>query len=106
MDRKTYQKWKELLSEYWSGGLSMNEYCRRRQLNPKTANHWKNIIQKERMKNAGDSAELEIVPLNLAGGISSSVSGIRLKIGNVCIELQKDFDIQTLKKVFSLLEAR
>ena len=88
--------------------MSLAEYCRRTQLNMKTASKWRN-----RFKALGDeekSAEeiLEIVPLKTAliGTEQQTGSGIHLVLGDLHLELDSGFDETTLKRVLQILEER
>ena len=105
---KCFRKWKKNLSGFWTSGLSLAEYCRRTQLNMKTASKWRN-----RFNALGDeekSAEeiLEIVPLKtvLIGTEQKDRSGIRLTVGDLHLELDRGFDETTLKRVLQILEER
>lgn len=109
MHGKIYRKWKRLLAEFWTSHLTLAEYCRLHNLNPKCAGRWKNIFLKERCRRIDCPAELEIVPVNLHEAESvckTRSSGVRLELGELRIELQTDFDMQTLKDVLSLLGVR
>ena len=105
---KCFRKWKKNLSGFWTSGLSLAEYCRRTQLNMKTASKWRN-----RFKALGDEEKsveeiLEIVPVkeSLLGPKQQIVSGIRLVLGDLHLELDRGFDETTLKRVLQILEER
>ena len=105
---KCFRKWKKNLSGFWTSGLTLAEYCRRTQLNVKTASKWRN-----RFKALGDEEKsteeiLEIVPLkeSLLGTKQQAVSGIHLTLGDLHVELDSGFDETTLKRVLQILEER
>ena len=110
MHREFYiQKWKKLLADFWTSHLSLAEYCRQHNLSRKTAGRWKIIFQREECQRIDSLSELEIVPVSQSHQETTCEqmnSGVRLEVGELHIELQKDFDLQTLKNVLSLLEVR
>ena len=108
MQGKCFKKWKKDLSEFWTSGLTLAEYCRRTGLNIKTASKWRNRFKKlgYGVKAAPAEEKLEIVPLNtsLIGTEQKTVSGVHLTLGELHLELDPGFDETTLKRVFQLLE--
>ena len=108
MRGKCFRKWKKNLSGFWSSGLSLAEYCRRTQLNVKTASKWRNRFKSLGYEKKVTEESLEIVPLKtvLIGTEQKDRSGIRLTVGDLHLELDRGFDETTLKRVLQILEER
>ncbi len=105
MHEEVYHKWKEYLAGFWSSGLTLAEYCRQHNLNSKTAGRWKNTFLKEGIDHLRPLDKLDIVQLNVKElSRQQQSSGVILELGEIRIELEKDFDSKTLKQVLSLLE--
>ena len=105
---KCFRKWKKNLSGFWISGLSLAEYCRRTQLNVKTASKWRNRFKSLGYEEKSTEEILEIVPLkeSLIGTEQKDCSGIRLTVGDLHLELDRGFDETTLKRVLRILEER
>ena len=102
-ERKSREYWEDQLSEYWDGGLSIGEYCELKDLQRESARRWIRRLGKERGKESG----LELVEVkNEAAREVKSFSGIRLKMGNWEIELDRDFEQTTLLELLDLFERR
>lgn len=105
---KCFRKWKKNLSGFWTSGLSLAEYCRRTQLNMKTASKWRNRFKALGYEKKVTEGSMEIVPLKtvLIGTEQKDCSGIRLTLGDLHLELDRGFDETTLKRVLRILEER
>ncbi len=102
------QYWEEQLSEYWSSGFSIPEYCELKDLAYESARRWVRIFSKERETSTGPDKEeplelIEVKPPRMEP--VSKGTGVRLKVGLVDILLAKDFDGSVLAKVLKVLEA-
>lgn len=107
MQKKVYQRWKRLLAGFWTSNSTLAEYCRQHNLNYKNASRWKRNLQNAGNDTIDSPAELEFVQLDLGRRFyPPQSSGIRLELGELRIEVEKDFDPQTLKQILSLLEVR
>lgn len=100
------QYWKEQLAEYWGNGFSIAEYCELKELSYESARRWIRIFDKERDGASGaeeDAIELiEVKPPQMVSAPKGS--GVHLKIGEVDILLEKDFDESVLSDVLKVLE--
>ena len=105
---KCFRKWKKNLSGFWTSGLTLAEYCRRTQLNVKTASKWRNRFKSLGYEKKVTEESLEIVPLKtvLIGTEQKDSSGIHLVLGDLHLELDSGFDETTLKRVLQILEER
>ena len=105
---KCFRKWKKNLSGFWTSGLTLAEYCRRTQLNVKTASKWRNRFKSLGYEKKVTEESLEIVPLKtvLIGTEQKDSSGIHLVLGDLHLELDRGFDETTLKRVLQILEER
>jgi len=101
-----YKRWKSQLAGYWESGLSLAEYCRRNNLNIKTASKWRRRLNSDFVRRSGNPASkveaLEIV--SISPPVILRNSGISLEVGKLHIALQSDFDISTLHRLLSALE--
>ena len=103
---KCFRKWKKNLSGFWHSGLSLAEYCRRNELNVKSAQKWKSRFKTLGYEESVTEERLEIVPLKttLIGTEPKECSGVHLTLGELHLELDTGFDETTLKRVFQILE--
>ena len=108
MRGKCFRKWKKNLSGFWTSGLSLAEYCRRTQLNVKTASKWRNRFKSLGYEKKVTEGNLEIVPLkeSLLGTEQQTGSGIHLTLGDLHVELDSGFDETTLKRILRIWEER
>ena len=90
-ERRSRDYWREQLSEYWDGGLTIQEYCE--------------LKKKEREGKSPASGELEFVevPLAAGGARNGSDSGISLHAAGFEIQVTCDFDQATLLNVLTVL---
>ena len=79
-ERRSRDYWREQLSEYWDGGLTIQEYCELKDLPYESVRRWIGILKKERAGKSPASGELEFVevPLPAGGARNGSDSGISL----------------------------
>ena len=102
-ERRSREYWEDQLSEYWDGGLSIVEYCELKDLQRESARRWIRRLEKERGKETG----LELLEVkNEAAREVKGFSGIRLKMENWAIELDRDFEQTTLLELLDLFEGR
>ena len=47
-ERRSRDYWREQLSEYWDGGLTIQEYCELKDLPYENVRRWIGILKKER----------------------------------------------------------
>ena len=47
-ERRGRDYWREQLSEYWDGGLMIQEYCELKDLSYESVCHWIGLLKKER----------------------------------------------------------
>ena len=105
---KCFRNWKKNLSGFWTSGLTLAEYCRRTNLNEKSAGRWMNRFKSLGYEKKVTEGNLEIVPLKtvLIGTEQKDRSGIHLVLGDLHLELDRGFDETTLKRVLQILEER
>ena len=107
-ERRSRDYWREQLSEYWDGGLTIQEYCELKDLPYESVRRWIGILKKEREGNSPASGELEFVevPLPTGGARNGSDSGISLHAAGFEIQVTCDFDQATLLNVLTVLSNR
>jgi len=90
------------------------EYCRRHGLCSKTAWVWAKRLRSEKTAVADT---LELVPVKLPAQLelpglprlasrAERDSGIRLEFGTMNVSLSVDFDVEALRRILAVLEAR
>lgn len=104
-ERRGRDYWREQLSEYWDGGLTIQEYCELKDLPYESVRRWIGILKKEREGKSPVSGELEFVevPLSAGGARNGSDSGISLHAAGFEIQVTCDFDQATLLNVLTVL---
>ena len=104
-ERRSRDYWREQLSEYWDGGLTIQEYCELKDLPYENVRRWIGILKKEREGKSPASGELEFVevPLAAGGARNGSDSGISLHAAGFEIQVTCDFDQATLLNVLTVL---
>ena len=107
-ERRSRDYWREQLSEYWDGGLTIQEYCELKDLPYENVRRWIGILKKEREGKSPASGELEFVevPLAAGGARNGSDSGISLHAAGFEIQVTCDFDQATLLNVLTVLRSR
>ena len=93
-----YAHWREVIEEQKSSGLSIADYCRSRNIRSSYFYSWRRRIQKRQMSGSGF--------LELRSSVSGPDTGIRIGFGNLCIEVQRNFDPITLRSVLACIESR
>lgn len=96
--------WSDQITKWQASGLSQVQYCRDNQLNKYTFLYWKTKFEKQQ-------PILPLLPVSIRPDSRSlSVSkhtGIQLTFnGLLRIQLEADFDPNTLSRLIDLLEAR
>ena len=56
-ERRSRDYWREQLSEYWDGGLTIQEYCELKDLPYENVRRWIGILKKEREGKSPASGE-------------------------------------------------
>ena len=90
--------WREVLETQKTSGLSIADYCRSRDIRTNVFYAWRRRIQKRQMPGSG-FVELQSL-------VSDNDTGIRIVSGNLCIEVQRNFDPTTLRSVVACLTFR
>jgi len=101
------QYWKEQLAEYWGSGFSIPEYCELKELSYESARRWVRIFEKEHnVASETEEEAIELIEVKPPRTVfDPKNSGVRLKVGEINILLEKDFDSSVLSDVLKLLEA-
>ena len=104
-ERRSRDYWREQLSEYCDGGLTIQEYYELKDLPYENVRRWIGILKKERAGKSPASGELEFVevPLPAGGARNGSDSGISLHAIGFEIQVTCDFDQATLLNVLTVL---
>ena len=92
--------WEHHVATWQTSGLSQMGYCREHGLSQKSFVYWKKRV-------SIDPATLSLVELPLPGQIPvyPSCTPLRLLIGGrYCIEIDRGFDGETLRRVMEVLE--
>ena len=100
------RRWKQALAGYWGSGLSLAEYCCRHELNYKNALRWHVRLRRDFSES---ELPLEIVQLPslpfASARHAAKSSGVKLELGRLGVLLNPGFDIETLRRVLTVLEA-
>ncbi|HOE76571.1 MAG: hypothetical protein GYA67_14105 [Smithella sp.] len=91
-----YAHWRDVIETQKTSGLSIAAYCRNQQIRSNDFYAWRRRISKRQTARQGF---LELSP----SVISSSDTGFRIILGNLCIEVQRHFDPATLRTVVACL---
>ena len=97
--------WREQLSEYWDGGLTIQEYCELKDLPYKNSRRWIAALKRDREDKSDTSGDLGLVevPLLAESPENDSGSGISLHVVGFEIQVTCDFDQATLLNVLTVL---
>ena len=90
--------WREVLETQKTSGLSIADYCRSRDMRTNVFYAWRRRIQKRQMPGSG-FVELQSL-------VSDNDTGIRIVSGNLCIEVQRNFDPITFRSVLACIQSR
>lgn len=89
--RLPHVRWVELMTEQEQSGLSVDAFCQERGLGVASFHHHRARMRKEEKRQGGF---VEIQP---------SGSGLRLVCGQLILELDRDFDAETLKRFLAVV---
>jgi len=92
-----YAHWSDIIEKQNTSGLSIAEYCRERQIRSNVFYAWRRRIQKRQVAQQG------FIELRSAAAVAGGDAGIRIVSGNLCIEVQRNFDPATLRSVVACL---
>ena len=93
-----YAHWREVIETQKNSGLSIADYCRTRDIRTNVFYAWRRRIQKRQMDKQGF--------IELRSSVSGPDTGIRIGFGNLCIEVQRNFDPMTFRAVVACLTSR
>ena len=78
-ERRSRDYWREQLSEYWDGGLTIQEYCELKDLQYESTRRWISQLKKEREHGENKEAPLDFVEVTLpVTAESNRGAGIKL----------------------------
>ncbi len=101
-----YKRWETKFAGYWKSNLTLAEYCRRNNLNIKTASKWRKRLRPDFVqtiiKQEEPSTSLEIVPV--LPDSADTTTGVTVEFNSFRIVVQKDFDAPTMQRLLRLLE--
>jgi len=90
--------WREVIETQKTSGLSIADYCRNQHIRSNVFYAWRRRIQKRQMDKQGF--------IELRSSVSGMDTGIRIVSGNLCIEVQRNFDPITFRSVLTCLTSR
>ena len=93
-----YAHWREVIETQKTSGMNVADYCRKRDMRTNVFYAWRRRIKKRQMPGSG-FVELQSL-------VSDNDTGIRIVSGNLCIEVQRNFDPTTLRSVVACLTFR
>jgi len=103
---ETKQYWIDQLSEYWDSGLTIQEYCELKEVSYESARRWIALLKKEREGKGAEKESLELVEVSMPQlGSSQSGTGVKLLRDGIEVQLDKNFDQETLLQALSVLRA-
>lgn len=89
--------WERHVSQWRESGMSQMGYCRQEGLSHKSFVYWKKRV-------SGTNAVISLVELPLQSPEHRVSSPLRLRIGGLyCIEIERGFDAETLRRVLGVL---
>jgi hypothetical protein len=110
--RRSRKEWRIHLSEWKQSDLTQSEFCRQKGLNLRTFQYWRRkfIHSSEPEIPPGDHSRLKVVQLQqerfspVQINIPNLSSGIKLKIGNIFIDLDNNFNQEVLIRLIKVLK--
>ena len=103
---ETKQYWIDQLSEYWDSGLTIPEYCELKEVSYESARRWIALLKKEREGKGPEGEVLELVEVSMPRlGSSQSGTGVKVLAHGLEVQVDKNFDQETLIQVLTVLRA-
>jgi len=103
---ETKQYWIDQLSEYWDSGLTIQEYCELKEVSYESARRWIALLKKERDGKGTEGGALELVEVSMPRlGSSQSGTGVNVLANGLEVQVDKNFDQETLIQVLTVLRA-
>ncbi len=103
---ETKQYWIDQLSEYWDSGLTIQEYCELKEVSYESARRWIALLKKEREGQGTAGEALELVEVAMPPlEVSQSGTGVKILVNGVAVQVDKNFDQETLIQVLTVLRA-
>lgn len=93
-----YAHWREVIETQKISGTTISDYCRSRDIRTNVFYAWRRRIQKRQMDKQGF--------IELRSSVSGMDTGLRIVSGNLCIEVQRNFDPVTFRSVLACLTSR
>lgn len=97
--------WKRVIADQERGDETQGEFCARRGLKLETFRNWKYRLA----RGEGESrpAPMSFIPLKLVDRAAETASGVELEFaGGRVVRVARGFDVETLKRLVEVLEAR
>ena len=89
--RMPHARWVELIQEQETSGMAVEDFCRERDLGVASFHHHRSRMRKDG-RNDGGFIEVS----------ATRSSGLRLLCGGLVLELERDFDAETLKRFLAV----
>jgi hypothetical protein len=110
-------EWPDHVRAWRRSGVTAQAYCAKRGLNVNTLRSWSARMQDEKrgettpVEKAGAELRMALVrparPVAVATSEFPSIgSGVRLRVGTVCVEVAPGLDVTTMAQVVDVLEQR
>jgi transposase-like protein len=105
----TSQEWKPIIAEWRTGGLSVAEFCRQKNLSPWTFHYWRRKLEAKpgrRPRRAGPSSPTSALRFVTAHVVPTGPTPIEVALaGGRSLRVAGDFDEAVLRKLVAALEA-
>ena len=102
-DRNKAEHWRQCVEAFQSSGLSRKAYCRKHQLNIHNLDYWRRRLNRDPGPGSPESIN-QFVPIRVYEDTLSD-STIKLRIGQITIEVAAGFAPQHLKNILQVLGA-
>lgn len=113
--RLTKREWAEAIREWRQSGGSRDEYCAKRELNPKTMAWWQRMLEgssrpspRGARRETGAAGHPQFVEVTTAVGIGAAkpVDRFDVVVRGIEIHVPAGFDASALTRLLSIVEAR
>jgi hypothetical protein len=102
-DRHKAEHWRQHVEAFRSSGLSRKAYCRKHRLNIHSLDYWRKRLKRDFGPGSPESIN-RFVPIRVHEDTPSD-SSIKLRIGQITIEVAAGFAPEHLKNILQVLGA-
>jgi len=100
-DRHKAEHWRQHIEAFQSSGLSRKAYCRKHRLNIHSLDYWRKRLNRDTGPDSPESIN-RFVPIRVHEDTPAD-SAIKLRIGQITIEVADGFAPQHLKNILQVL---